>query len=72
MRARDAAAGENGFRRYAPGPGLHVLAAMSLRGSRLLTRALPHLRDLMAAEPECRIALGVLWRSHVCYLFFGH
>jgi DNA-binding IclR family transcriptional regulator len=58
-------------RQYAPGSGLHVLAAMSLRGSRLLACALPHLRDLMAREKGCRIALGVLWRSHVCYLFFG-
>lgn len=57
-------------RKYAPGPGVHLLAAMSLRGSRLLRTALPHIRDLMERTGE-RIALGVLWRDHVCYLFHG-
>ena len=58
-------------RKYTPGAGVHVLAAISLRTSRLLTCALPHLHELMATEPQCCIALGVLWRTHVCYLFFA-
>jgi DNA-binding IclR family transcriptional regulator len=57
-------------RKYAPGPGVHMLAALSLRGSKLLKCALPHIRDLMERTGE-RIALGVLWRDHVCYLYHG-
>jgi DNA-binding IclR family transcriptional regulator len=58
-------------RKYVPGPGLHVLAAMSLRGSRLLSVALPHLRRLGIAEPSFSVALGVLWRRQVAYLYFA-
>lgn len=58
-------------RKYFAGPGLHVLAAMSLRGSRLLGTALPHLRDLSVRLGK-GVALGVLWRRHVCYLFHGN
>ena len=57
--------------KYMPGPGIHVLAAMSLRGSRLLASALRRLPPLMNQMKDCNIALGVLWRSYVCYLFFG-
>ena len=56
-------------RKYQAGPGLHVLAAQSLKGSRLLACALPQLRRLLKANAP--VALGVLWRRHVCYLFFG-
>jgi DNA-binding IclR family transcriptional regulator len=58
-------------RRYVPGPGLHVLAAMSLRGSRLLGIAVPHLAALGAELPEFSVALGVLWRRQVAYLYFA-
>ncbi len=58
-------------RKYVPGAGLHVLAAMSLRGSHLLAAALPHLDRLRAAEPAVSVALGVLWRRQVAYLFFA-
>ena len=57
--------------KYMPGPGIHVLAAMSLRGSRLLASALRRLPPLMNQMKDCDIALGVLWRSYVCYIFFG-
>jgi DNA-binding IclR family transcriptional regulator len=57
-------------RKYVPGPALHVLAAMSLRGSRLLSVALPHLEKLAAELPEFSVALGVLWRQRVVYLYF--
>jgi len=53
-------------RRYLPGPGLHVLSAMSLRGSGLLAAALPELEAL--ADGRSTIALGLLWQRHVCYL----
>ena len=57
-------------RKYAPGPGVHVLAAMSLRGSPLLSTALPHIRGLIK-DTGYRVALGVLWRTQVCYLYHG-
>ncbi len=57
-------------RKYAPGPGLHVLSAMSLRGSHLLAAALPELRRL-SSESGHAVALGVLWQRQVCYLFHG-
>lgn len=57
-------------RKYIPGPGLHVLSAMSMRGSQLLTCALPHLRSLIDQTGE-QVVLGVLWQRHVCYLYFG-
>lgn len=64
-------AGRTPGRKYIPGPGLHVLAAMSLRGSRLLSAALPRLERLGRAEPHFSVALGVLWRRHVAYLYFA-
>jgi DNA-binding IclR family transcriptional regulator len=54
-------------RKYQPGPALHVLTAQSLRGSMLLTCALPHLRALMGRGMT--VALGVLWQRQVCFLF---
>jgi len=57
-------------RKYVPGPALHVLSAMSLRGSRLLSVALPRLEGLAARLPEFSVALGVLWRCQVVYLYF--
>ncbi|MFW6303795.1 MAG: IclR family transcriptional regulator [Candidatus Sumerlaeota bacterium] len=55
-------------RQYVIGPGIHVLAAMSLRGSHLFSSALPVLEELQA-ETGLLVALGVLWRREVCYLF---
>jgi DNA-binding IclR family transcriptional regulator len=53
--------------RYRPGPGLHVLATQSLRASRLLPLAIPHLNRLRDAG--CDIAaLAVLWQGQVSYL----
>ena len=46
-----------------------VLAAPSLRGSRLLCAALPVFRALDAGGG--RVALGVLWRDQICYLYHG-
>jgi DNA-binding IclR family transcriptional regulator len=58
---------QNSQRKYQPGPGLHVLAAQSLRGSMLLTCALPHLKTLLGQGMT--VALGVLWQRQVCFLF---
>jgi DNA-binding IclR family transcriptional regulator len=54
-------------RKYQPGPALHVLTAQSLRGSMLLSCALPHLKNLM--DQGMTVALGVLWQRQICFLF---
>lgn len=53
-------------RKYRPGPGVHVLSALSLRGSGMLAAALPYLRELQL--PDMTVAMGVLWRGRVSYL----
>jgi DNA-binding IclR family transcriptional regulator len=55
-------------RRYRPGPGIHVLAAQSLKASGLLRAALPVLRKFDSGRLS--LALGVLWNGFVCYFFF--
>ncbi len=57
---------QNSSRRYLPGPGVHVLAAQCLQGSRLLTVTLPILRGI--ERDGLGVAIGVLWRGQVCYL----
>lgn len=54
-------------RKYQPGEGMHILAAQSIYGSGLLNAALKHLSALR----ECghTVALGVLWRDRVSYLY---
>ncbi len=54
-------------RKYKTGPGIHILAAQSLRASGLLSEALPYLEDLM--KYHLVVAMGLLWNRHVCYLF---
>jgi len=54
-------------RRYTAGPGMHVLAAQSLFASGLLRRALPVLEDLRRFGHT--VAMGVLWKDSVSYLF---
>ncbi|WP_116953150.1 IclR family transcriptional regulator [Jiangella endophytica] len=54
-------------RRYRPGPAIHVLAAQSLHGSGLVDLALRHMRGLH--EFGYAVALGVLWRDQVSYLY---
>ncbi|HEY7118600.1 MAG TPA: IclR family transcriptional regulator C-terminal domain-containing protein [Tepidisphaeraceae bacterium] len=54
-------------RKYLPGPAMHVLAAQSLFGSGLIRRALPLLEGLQRHGHV--VALGVLWRDQVCYLY---
>lgn len=56
-------------RRYGVGAGIHALSAMSLSASGLAGRAmqvLPSFRDL-----DLKVALGVLWRDTVNYLYFS-
>ncbi len=58
---------QNDQRKYQPGPAIHVLAAQSLFASQLLRRAIGPLESLHALG--FTVALGVLWRSHVSYLY---
>ena len=53
---------------YIPGSGIHVLSAMSLRGSGLLRHALPHIQH-MKEKWNLDARLGVLWRDQVSYLY---
>lgn len=57
-------------RKYEPGPAVHVLSAQCMFASGLLKRALGPLRALQE-ETECTVALGVLWRDKVSYLYHG-
>lgn len=57
----------NTSRKYSVGPGMHVLAAQSMAASGLLNRALPYLKQL--SQSGRTVALGVLWKDQVCYLF---
>jgi len=54
---------------YEPGPGMHVLSAQSLFGSGLFLRAIKPLEELHSRWAPCTVAMGVLWRLNVCYLF---
>lgn len=57
-------------RKYLVGNGIHVLAALAIRGSKLFNRAHTHL-TLLARRSGANVALGVLWGTQVCYLYFG-
>ncbi len=57
-------------KRYLPGAAVHLLSALTIQGSGLLTKALPVIETLMQ-ETGCAAALGVLWNQQVCYLFHG-
>jgi len=54
-------------RRYSIGSAMHVLAAQSMAASGLLARALPQLQELSKFGKV--VALGVLWKDQVCYLY---
>lgn len=54
-------------RKYAAGPGMHVIAAQSLFASQLIRRSLKPLESLKRFG--LIVALGVLWRDNVSYLY---
>ena len=54
-------------RAYVTGPGIHVLAAQTLNASGLIQHALPYLEALH--QHQMVVALGVLWRDQVSYLY---
>lgn len=53
-------------RKYYPGPGIHILAAQTLKGSPLLPISMDYLKEFH--NEGCTVALGVLWKNQVCYL----
>ncbi|MFW6153985.1 MAG: IclR family transcriptional regulator [Planctomycetota bacterium] len=57
-------------RRYVAGPGVHVLAAMSLHGSQLIQCAAPHMKALRA-DLKAEVCVGVLWRARVTYFRYA-
>jgi|SaaInlStandDraft_1057018.scaffolds.fasta_scaffold06040_7 DNA-binding IclR family transcriptional regulator len=56
-------------KKYSIGPGIHALTAQSLFGSSILKQALPLIQQL--PYKGVTVALGVLWRGHVTYLYHG-
>lgn len=54
-------------RKYILGPGIHVLSAQMMYGSGLINHSLKHLIKL--TELDLVVALGVLWRDKVSYLY---
>jgi DNA-binding IclR family transcriptional regulator len=57
----------NKSRKYSIGPGMHILAVQSMLGSGLVSKALPVLEELQTHKRV--VALGVLWRDTVSYLY---
>lgn len=57
---------QNDAAKYAPGPGLHVLAGMSLRASGLLRAALPEIRRWW--REAWTVSLAVRWQDRLCFL----
>lgn len=56
-------------KKYAIGPGIHALTAQALFGSSVLKQALPLIKEM--DHPGLTVAIGVLWRGYVTYLFHG-
>lgn len=54
-------------RKYTTGAGMHVLAAQSLFASGLINHAIEPLESLR--KFGLTVALGMLWRDHVSYLY---
>lgn len=53
-------------RKYRPGPALYILAAQSLRGSKLLPATLPVMDDFL--RDGFGISVGILWQNQICFL----
>jgi DNA-binding IclR family transcriptional regulator len=61
---------QNADKQYIPGAGMHVLAAQAMFGSGLMRRALVRLEDLHRFKLS--VAMGVLWRDQVAYLYHAN
>jgi DNA-binding IclR family transcriptional regulator len=60
---------QNTDRSYSVGPGIHALSAISLSASGLAQKAVHVLSEFR--KPDCIVALGILWRQTVSYLYFN-
>ncbi len=58
---------QNQNKKYTSGAGMHVLATQSLFGSGLINQSLEHLEPLH--DLGHIVAMGVLWRGQVSYLY---
>lgn len=61
---------KNSKNKYIPGPGLHVLSALSLHASGLIPASFNILESLHAEGAT--VALGTLWRNTVVYLLHAN
>lgn len=56
--------------KYKAGPAIHIMASLTLSSSKLLHCAIEPLKELL--ETELTVALGVLWKQKVSYIFHGN
>lgn len=56
--------------KYSPGPRIHVISALSLHASGLITASLPVLEPIHRMGAV--VALGTLWRQTVVYFLHAH
>ncbi len=63
-------ASQNQQKKYSPGPAVHLLAAQSYHSSKILQTIVP----LLEQNPytDRTVAVGVLWRDSVSYLYHAH
>ena len=54
-------------RKYIAGSGMHILAAHAIFGSGIMSSSLEHLQKL--EKEGCLVAMGVLWKDRVSYLY---
>lgn len=56
--------------KYKAGPAIHIMASLTLTSSKLLHCAVEPLKELL--ETKQTVALGVLWKKKVSYIFHGN
>lgn len=56
--------------KYKAGPAIHIMASLTLTSSKLLHCAIEPLKELI--ETKLTVALGVLWKQKVSYIFHGN
>lgn len=56
--------------KYKAGPAIHIMASLTLNSSQLLHSAIEPLKELL--ETKLTVALGVLWKKKVSYIFHGN
>lgn len=56
--------------KYKIGPAIHIMASLTLTSSKLLHCAIEPLKELL--KTELTVALGVLWKQKVSYIFHGN